>query len=929
MSVASRDTYQPKEKESTPQMLKKSAKVVYNLGNTYRHVNISDNAMVILGDARIPDFGAEDDPKLLRTVIESRPYSHPVPSVLHAGFPWIEEYESHHRKQIHSARAISPTRGAFERRDSTKKLESLDLAKELKRLCVMNRVTDLEVLLRGRPFNVSDPRMASSLTDALLDATEFGFIDILRALLRYGVNPDLRNDCKDGGALHKAVAVGNLDMIRLLIEFHADVNLPGGPVETALKLALLADVPDGELTLLLLEAGARVQDAAQYPSALQACAYRDQRAILGQLCRYTDPTSINFAHPVHGTALQTAAAYGKLECARILEDFGARFDTPCQPYGSPLHAATYWGQVDMCKMALRDMKYSIVSVDGTSQDTVLHVAVRNGHYDIAKLILTNMSISDSIRLNASRQDLLIAAMSSGSIDILNLITGAGMVLHEAMEGTKAPSVASAIEHGYGAMACAMIDMGHDRDGKPFSFYDANCSPLRTAARIGDLEMVRYLIALHADTHVGAVREAAAAGHHKIVVYLSRRCQEAFEEERDDALLAAIAGSNRITSSYLAMNGAVIYDHCAFLLDLIQRSAVPAVTLLVDLVGHKCFPPATQSNALCVAMNRKETEMLESLLDMFPNASQSQRVDTGPRSSDPIAVATESSDLSGLKLLLRHGFTADGVGDWKKDCPLSRAVKRGDLQLVKLLLHHRTNPSVFVDCRGQPMALLCYAIDLCPREDIFLSNRQVENDISTNNTPKAIVKALIEAGANVKPDEILKDFRSNGSHSEDSNVAVPLDFSSSSAKFDPLDMASRSGLYEIVIALLKRGATFGSTSKRLPWVAVHRALLEHDISSAEMILSTGTDNIFLAGSAVLQAGFNVEPVPAPTTPADNTRTRTRTYTGVRLIPQPEARSRGSALGGDIILALSALGFSFRKEMMDSLYRTDLQAAARTR
>ena len=127
-----------------------------------------------------------------------------------------------------------------------------------------------------------------SLENLLLPAIKYGHIDIVRLLLQHGVSPDTQ-DSDHVAALHAAAfePFHDHEMVKLLLDAGADVNIHGGPFGSALQAASLKAQVGA--VRLLLESGAFVNCAVgQWGSALMIARDRLEDQKMG---RQTDHTS--------------------------------------------------------------------------------------------------------------------------------------------------------------------------------------------------------------------------------------------------------------------------------------------------------------------------------------------------------------------------------------------------------------------------------------------------------------------------------------------------------------------------------------------------------------------------------------------------------------------------------------------------------------
>uniref|UniRef100_A0A0A9Z1C0 Ankyrin repeat, PH and SEC7 domain containing protein secG n=1 Tax=Lygus hesperus TaxID=30085 RepID=A0A0A9Z1C0_LYGHE len=154
-------------------------------------------------------------------------------------------------------------------------------------------------------------------------------------------DPTLLNSVEAGGfgAMHFAAFNGDLDLLRLLLSHHADVNLVNYDDNTPLVMAVKGH--QLEAITMLLEAGAEVNMASTSSGA---------------------------------TAAHHAAAMGYVDCLRLLVKAGATVHFDALDAGSLLHWACHSGQVDCVGAMLYEFNVDVNTVDshgGTALLTAL------------------------------------------------------------------------------------------------------------------------------------------------------------------------------------------------------------------------------------------------------------------------------------------------------------------------------------------------------------------------------------------------------------------------------------------------------------------------------------------------------------------------------------------------------------------------------
>ncbi|KAJ5110886.1 hypothetical protein N7532_001421 [Penicillium argentinense] len=164
--------------------------------------------------------------------------------------------------------------------------------------------------------------------DALQAAALRGYAEVVRILLDAHADVNAQGG-KYGNALQAAAYRGSTEVVWMLLDAHADVNAQGGYFGNALQAAALGE--STKVVRILIDAHADVNaQGGQFGNALQAAAYGESSEVGGQF----------------GNALQAAAYRGNTEVVRMLLDAHADVNAQGGEYGSPLHAALQMGHSD-------------------------------------------------------------------------------------------------------------------------------------------------------------------------------------------------------------------------------------------------------------------------------------------------------------------------------------------------------------------------------------------------------------------------------------------------------------------------------------------------------------------------------------------------------------------------------------------------------
>ena len=293
----------------------------------------------------------------------------------------------------------------------------------------------VELLLEyGTHINQQDYHSDSS---ALMMASRNGSTETVRLLLEYNASVDLQN--KYGwSALMMASLNNHADVVRLLLEHqasvdiqehwgysilenHAGVQLPIHEISAVQPknkggsaLMLAAQAGNIEIIKLLLEYKASVNlQSQQFVSALMLAASNDHSKIVELLLEYG--ADVNLQSHQGLSALMTAASKSHVETVRILLKYGA--DTDLQDYlhgRSALMMASQNGHVEIARLLLaHNTSVDLQTLSGMS---ALMVASYNGHTELAKLLLKH-NASTGLQEQQGHTALMMASLS-GHIELI-------------------------------------------------------------------------------------------------------------------------------------------------------------------------------------------------------------------------------------------------------------------------------------------------------------------------------------------------------------------------------------------------------------------------------------------------------------------------------------------------------------------------------
>lgn len=216
--------------------------------------------------------------------------------------------------------------------------------------------------------------------------------DVIRVLVEYGADVNAQNK-RWGTALHQALdsidATGFADImtVSVLLQHGADVNAQGGLYGTALQAAAI--YRQEEIVELLLKYGADVNaQGGIYGTALQAAATATKSLVALLLAH---GAKVNIKCGKYGTALQAAMVEGNKEIAIILLEHGADVNAQGGKYGTALQAAasapSLWTMADPRDATKLLLDYGAdVNAQGGQYGGALQAAISTGRKDIENLL---------------------------------------------------------------------------------------------------------------------------------------------------------------------------------------------------------------------------------------------------------------------------------------------------------------------------------------------------------------------------------------------------------------------------------------------------------------------------------------------------------------------------------------------------------------
>lgn len=261
---------------------------------------------------------------------------------------------------------------------------------------------DIERLLEGG--HDVEARHIHSRKNALLVAAHCGNGEIVDLLIQSGARLNVA-DGSGSTALHLAASRGHCEVLALLAAENIDIEAKNSSGRTALWVA--ADKGQLEATELLIMHHAKINSRADnHMMALHVAAKRGDEEIVDLLTRHG--ADLEAKDGAMMTALHYACEEGHLQVAEILLQKKANTDVRGSDRRTPLICAAATGNSQIVQLLLKKGAASQISDDATM--TALHWAAFNGHSEIVDLL----GKKDSLLVSnmAGRTPLHLAVMNS-------------------------------------------------------------------------------------------------------------------------------------------------------------------------------------------------------------------------------------------------------------------------------------------------------------------------------------------------------------------------------------------------------------------------------------------------------------------------------------------------------------------------------------
>ncbi|KAL6268501.1 hypothetical protein P5V15_001633 [Pogonomyrmex californicus] len=667
----------------------------------------------------------------------------------------------------------------------------------------------------------------------LLLAVEAGNQSMCRELLAQQAPDQLRATTPAGdSALHLAARRRDIDMVRILVDYGAAVDMQNGDGQTALHIASA----EGDETLVKYFYGVRASASItdhQDRTPMHLAAENGHASII-ELLADKFKASIFERTKDGSTLMHIASLNGHSECATMLFKKGVYLHMPNKRGARSIHTAAGYGHVGIISTLLQRGE----KVDATTNDnyTALHIAVESAKPAVVETLL-GYGAEVHVRGGKLRETPLhiAARVPDGDRCALMLLkSGAGPNL--TTDDGQTP-VHVAASHGNLATLLLLLDDG----GDPMFKSKNGETPLHLACRGCRADVVRYLIEFVKDkkgpevatAYVNSLtNEGASALHYAAQIEPS----EVDTPGDDRAVVRALLDSGADVSLQTRQAQESAFHHCALagnnevLSEIISRMSATEVQKALNRQNAVGWTP------LLIAAHRGHMELVTTLL---ANHGRVDVFDLEGRSALHLAAehgylqicdallankafinsksrvgrtALHLAAMNGYTHLVRflvqdHGAAID-VLTLRKQTPLHLAAGAGQLEVCKLLLELGASIDA-TDDQGQKPIHAAAMNNYAEVAQLFLQRHPSLVMACTKDGNTCAHIAAMQGSVRVI-EELMK-FDRQGVITARNKLTDAT----------PLQLAAEGGHAEVVKALIRAGASCADEN-RAGFTAVHLA-----------------------------------------------------------------------------------------------------------
>ena len=492
----------------------------------------------------------------------------------------------------------------------------------------------------------------------LLESLKYKRTAVAKLLLSNGAKVNSENsNISQPTPLHIAVENNEREMIELLLEMGAAINIRGGKRKcTPLFEAVYLNKRD--ITELLLRKGALIDvpnDESVTP--LRAAVDRGYADLVRMLLQHGANVNSAGEYSKHSgfTPLHVAALKGSLDMLELLLDSGAEVN-PASSERTPLHIAVEKGFKDVAEILLN--RNADVNVQTADSLTPLHIAVERGFKNIVEMLLARGA---SVNVPAKTFTPLHLAVREGDIDLTETLLNAGSDI-DAVAEDRTPLLIAVEEGVVDIVRCLLYRGAHVNAASTDSR-----TPLHVAVEHNKIDIADMLLRSGADPNA-MLKDGRTALH--IAAQLKSDAKSA---DLVEMLLDNGADVNAKTNDCNTPLHMSIRNNCKdFVRIFLERGAN------VDSKDQESMTP------LCLAVENGCLVILDFVLKFHPDVSNESN-----QNALSMAIRKEGEKEEILKRLLEYGFSVKPEDAFNREIT-SCVIRNGFVRVAEEIFQYATD-----------------------------------------------------------------------------------------------------------------------------------------------------------------------------------------------------------------------------------------------